>query len=168
MRDNRAADTRDVAAQEAHARLLQGVVRLLGLAELLVDLLDRLLERRELDHLHDTTLASAFPPVFILHLRKIREEDQNKLTVYGICLPQSGTNPLYSPASPSFATTLLTPSRMFAAYGGSVVCMRTLTASHGHSAMSARNSALALAPRYTIVLFAFGNHFSPYMYLKTS
>lgn len=64
MRDNSAPNTRDVAAQEAHARLLQTVVRLLGLAELLVDLLNRLLERRELDHLQNKNhaLVSTVPP----------------------------------------------------------------------------------------------------------
>lgn len=50
VRDDRAANTGNVAAEERHSRLLQRVVRLLGLAELRVDLRDGALERRELDH----------------------------------------------------------------------------------------------------------------------
>lgn len=50
VRNHRAANTGDVAAEERHARLLQRVVGLLRLAELRVDLRDGALERRELDH----------------------------------------------------------------------------------------------------------------------
>ena len=50
VRNHRAANTGDVAAEEGHAGLLQGVVGLLGLAELRVDLGDGALEGRELDH----------------------------------------------------------------------------------------------------------------------
>ena len=53
------------------------------------------------------------------------------------------------------------PSRREFANGGRLVCIRTLTASKGHSAMSARNSALALAARKMTVLFALGKNFSP-------
>jgi hypothetical protein len=55
--------------------------------------------------------------------------------------------PLYSPAAPSLATTLEIPWKVPVKVGGMVVCMRTLTASKGQSAMSARNSALAEAAR---------------------
>ena len=82
--------------------------------------------------------------------------------------PQRGYNPLYNPPNPSFATTLLHPSLNVLAYGGSVVCILTLTASNGHKKISAMNSALALAPRCTTVLFMFGNSLSPYQYLNTS
>lgn len=50
VRDDSAADTGNVASEERHTSLLQDVVRLLGLAELLVNLRNRALERRELDH----------------------------------------------------------------------------------------------------------------------
>lgn len=50
VRDHRAANTGDVAAEERHAGLLQRVVGLFGLAELRVDLRDGALEGRELDH----------------------------------------------------------------------------------------------------------------------
>jgi hypothetical protein len=82
--------------------------------------------------------------------------------------PHSGYKPLYNPPNPSFCTTLLHPSLNVLAYGGSVVCILTFTASNGHKKMSAINSALALAPKYTTVLFMFGNILSPYMYLKIS
>lgn len=50
MRDDGTGDTGDVAAQETHAGLLQLVVALLGLAQLLVDEVDGLLEGREFTH----------------------------------------------------------------------------------------------------------------------
>lgn len=64
--------------------------------------------------------------------------------------------------------TFLNPSLNEFANGGIVVCMRTLIASNGHKAISAINSAVALAPRKTTVLFALGKAFSPYKYLNTS
>jgi len=57
---------------------------------------------------------------------------------------------------------------MVFANGGRVVCILTFTASNGHSAISAKNSALALAPKKIAVWFACGNTFSPYRCLKTS
>ena len=50
VRNGGRADTRDVAAEERDAGLLVDVERVLGLAHRLVDVLDRLLERRELHH----------------------------------------------------------------------------------------------------------------------
>lgn len=50
VRDDRTANTGNVASEERNTSLLQGVVRLLGLTKLLVDLGNRALERRELDH----------------------------------------------------------------------------------------------------------------------
>jgi hypothetical protein len=55
------------------------------------------------------------------------------------------------PAVPSLLVIRLMPSNVPVAKGGMVVCMRTLTASNGQSAMSAKNSAEALAARYTDV-----------------
>jgi len=72
------------------------------------------------------------------------------------------------PAYPSSLITFDIPSLKVFANGGKVVCILTLMASNGHNAISAKNSALALAPRKMAVLFAFGNNFSPYKYLKTS
>lgn len=51
------------------------------------------------------------------------------------------------PPKPSCATIFPHPSLNVLAYGGSVVCMRTLIASKGHRKRSAMNSALADAPR---------------------
>lgn len=45
-----ASDTRNVTTQERHPRLRESAVLILRLAELPVDLIDRGLERRELDH----------------------------------------------------------------------------------------------------------------------
>ena len=50
MRDGGGADAGDVAAQERDAGLLVDVEGVFGLAQCLVDVLDRLLERRELHH----------------------------------------------------------------------------------------------------------------------
>jgi hypothetical protein len=50
VRNSRASNTSDVTSEERDTSLLQRVVRLLGLAELLVDLAHRTLERRKLDH----------------------------------------------------------------------------------------------------------------------
>lgn len=65
------------------------------------------------------------------------------------------------PATPSCLITLLIPSLKVFAKGGNVVCIRTLIASNGHSAISARNSALALAAKKIVVLLVFGNILSP-------
>lgn len=51
------------------------------------------------------------------------------------------------PAVPSFPVMVEIPLNVPLANGGMVVCMRTLTASKGHKAMSAINSADALALR---------------------
>lgn len=51
------------------------------------------------------------------------------------------------PPTPSLETTLEMPVKVDLKSGGMVVCMRTLTASKGHRAMSAINSADALAVR---------------------
>lgn len=51
------------------------------------------------------------------------------------------------PAVPSFPVTVEIPLNVPLANGGMVVCMRTLTASKGHKAISAMNSADALALR---------------------
>lgn len=50
MRDNGAADTGDVAAEERNARLLQPVESRLGLADVRVDGIDGALKRREFHH----------------------------------------------------------------------------------------------------------------------
>lgn len=50
MTYNGASDTRDVPTQEGNARLLQCIVAFLRFTKGLVDLVDRCLERRELDH----------------------------------------------------------------------------------------------------------------------
>ena len=57
------------------------------------------------------------------------------------------------PAVPSAALILEIPSRVPDAKGGRVVCVRTLTASNGHRAISAKNSAEAEALRYSQVLY---------------
>jgi len=57
--------------------------------------------------------------------------------------------------------TLLIPSLIVFAKGGNVVCILTLIASNGHKAISAKNSALALAAKNMTVLFALGNACSP-------
>ena len=67
--------------------------------------------------------------------------------VYGIWRPQRGYRPLYRPPKPSLAVIVLIPSRVPFAKGGIVVCMRTFTASKGQSAISAKNSAEALAAK---------------------
>lgn len=51
------------------------------------------------------------------------------------------------PAVPSLAVIVDKPENVPLANGGIVVCMRTLTASNGQRAMSAMNSAEALAAR---------------------
>lgn len=51
------------------------------------------------------------------------------------------------PAVPSFPVMVEIPLNVPLANGGMVVCMRTLTASKGHKATSAMNSADALALR---------------------
>lgn len=48
--DDRTSDTSDVASQERHSSLLERIELLFRLAERCVDLRDRGLERRELDH----------------------------------------------------------------------------------------------------------------------
>jgi hypothetical protein len=55
------------------------------------------------------------------------------------------------PLEPSLDTTLERPVKVDRKSGGSVVCMRTLTASKGHRATSAMSSADALAVRYSEV-----------------
>ena len=57
------------------------------------------------------------------------------------------------PAVPSLAVIVEIPLNVPEAKGGMVVCIRTLTASNGQSAISARNSAEALAARYREVLY---------------
>jgi hypothetical protein len=55
------------------------------------------------------------------------------------------------PATPSLPMTWEIPEKVPLNSGGIVVCVRTLTASNGHRATSAMNSADALAARYTEV-----------------
>ena len=98
-------------------------------------------------------------------------KEANFIMVYGICRAHSGYIPLKSlssilisswyqgqtahahPAVPSLAVIVEIPLNVPEAKGGMVVCIRTFTASNGQSAISARNSADALAVRYKEVLY---------------
>lgn len=66
-------------------------------------------------------------------------------------MPGGRTGDETYPPTPSFPVTIEIPCNVPRANGGIVVCIRTLTASNGHSAMSAKNSADALAARYSHV-----------------
>ena len=57
------------------------------------------------------------------------------------------------PPHPSFAVIVLIPCRVPENAGGIVVCIRTLTASKGHSPTSAMNSAEAEALKNSRVLY---------------
>lgn len=59
------------------------------------------------------------------------------------------------PAVPSLAVIVDSPLKVPDANGGIVVCIRTLTASNGQRAMSAKNSAEALAVKYKEVLYRY-------------
>jgi len=63
-----------------------------------------------------------------------------KFAAFEIWRPHSGVRPLNRPPKPSCAMNLGMPSPRPRAKPGTV-CTLTLTASNGHSAMSAKNSA---------------------------
>jgi hypothetical protein len=72
---------------------------------------------------------------------------------------------------PSVLVILFQPSNVPRANGGMVVCILTLIASHGHKSMSAINSALALALKYSVVRYlcaVSSPTMSAYFFLKSS
>lgn len=128
VRNDCAEDTSQVTTCESNSGLRGFGILVFGLGEGLVDHFDNSLERGEF---LQQSVWSIQPPCV----------PDLTIIVYGICLAQSGPIPLYNPPTPSAATILLMPSKVPLAKGGIVVCIRTFTASNGHSPMSAKNSA---------------------------
>lgn len=116
-------NTGQVTSGKGDSNLLGGGEVLLGLSEILVDLLDNLLERSKLDH-----------------------------GVGDLSEPE-GTQTLPETAQTLGGDNLLPAVNRPLAKGGMVVWVRTLMASQGHRKMSAINSAVAEAARNTPVLY---------------
>jgi len=133
MRYNGTEDSGNVASGERHSSLGSLSIITLLARQTMINHLDDRLERRELHH---RVWDLATPKGIQAFVQSIGNEHESVLFRFGT-----------HPALPSIALIVEMPSSVPDAKGGIVVCVRTLTASNGQRAISAKNSAEAEALR---------------------